>query len=92
MISPKIIERVDKKILIQYCLNQSTYKFYEGIFLKKGIAAIETHHYKGLSKINKDYKNIYPWIAEKKKIKKINNVTMNVIKRYFKRDFILPIK
>ena len=54
------------------------------IFLKNGITAIETHHYKGLSKLNKDYKNAYPWIAE------IDNETMNKITTFFKKRFYTP--
>lgn len=91
LISPKIIKKVKKKnsyiILPEPVYLQVLWK---KIFLKNGITAIETHHYKGFSKLNEDYKNAYPWIAEKKKIKKIDNETMNKITTFFKKRFYTP--
>ena len=61
-------------------------------FLKYGIPNIEMHHYKGKIVINRNPKKYYPWIAEKKVIKKISQKEKLIINNYFKTRFTNPGK
>ncbi len=61
-------------------------------FLKYNIPNIEIHHYSGKFVINKDPKKYYPWITEKKAIKKISQKERLIINNYFKTRLTNPGK
>ena len=61
-------------------------------FLSLGIPNIDINHYKKKFYIKKKINKINTWIADKKKIKKINNKDKLLIKNYFKTRFKNPGK
>jgi len=90
-ISEKYFQKIKKKQSYSI-VPEPTYLqvLWKRILLKKGIASIETHHYKKFPLINRNYNYFFPWIIEKKKIKKINNSQKKIIGEFFKKRFFNP--